>query len=405
MPMYATCSSQQEDPGCCGGKRAGHQLTDDLWAWLCRSAECLFRINVLPHLPSDDAHYPGGRIDLEAAAIADRCAKGRRRLTGWPLFRNLDALGLRFPAEYRSHHFAAERKAARGMVDRRDWINWLAAGADGFGADQLRRQRNRIKTTSGRIATASKNSGYWQTILARWCWRTIWTAGWLSRTSRWRNDWISIDGLQGAITSTWYILTTSLVCSSVGTGCSRGQTTDRGIQTRLPTGRCQVGKRDLGAGPGRNGPAIGVQGCVHDVTTAVGRRGVAGVAGTISASAETGEHRQAGRRRGPRLQQPADGDQRIQRSRISEAGRGRAIAARNRPDPKGRCKGGGSHAAVTGVQSKAGDSAPGARAKQSSGGIGENAEKAAGRGHRTENVPQSSVGAGDGETRDRFIRF
>ena len=80
---------------------------------------------------------------------------------------------------------------------------------------------------------------------------------------------------------------------------------------------------------GEHGEPVRGVGISMDVT----ERRIAGRA--VSAGAEDGSRRPAGRRRGARLQQPADGDPRLLRAAAGGSRSGRSAPGRHRGDPEG----------------------------------------------------------------------
>ena len=89
--------------------------------------------------------------------------------------------------------------------------------------------------------------------------------------------------------------------------------------------------------------------------------------GAGSAGAEAGSHRTAGRRRGPRLQQSADGDPRERRAVAGRSRAGRSAPGRHRGDPAGGRERRGAHAAIARLQPQADHRAHGARPERGRG--------------------------------------
>ena len=339
----------------------------------------------------------------ETAAVADRIREGigaasqdgelSRILTRWGYLspRNIDSMTSLLNAKQRERWLVA----VIGLIG-------ALLGLTIFGADRIRRQRNRIKVAERayrdneqKLRLMANNLS--EVVLAYDMDRRLVFANLAVE----KLTGYSIAGLKGSD----YIDLVHPEDKPRVLKCWEGlfqEANDQAGEFRLVSKKGDVKWVGATWGPvlDEGGRQIGVQGCVHDITERKSAEEALRESQERYLQAQKLES--IGRLAGGvahdfnNLLTVINGYSDLAFQKLGE---GDPLRARNRPDPKGRCTRRRSHAAVAGIQSKAGDSAPSARSEQSSGGIGENAATAAGRRPRTENVPQRIVGVGDGGLR------
>ena len=119
----------------------------------------------------------------------------------------------------------------------------------------------------------------------------------------------------------------------------------------------------------------------------------------VSAGAEDGSHRTAGRRRGPRLQQSADRDSGVLRAVAGRSQSGRSAPGRHYGDSEGRHACRGAHAPVAGLQPQGDHPAHAARPERDRGRHPGDAGTPH-RGRRDDRAgPRASAGAREGRSR------